>query len=183
MWKERVEGIVAYANSTFFSDNSGIVQEVACEFLTRGCNADAQSFKGYLLRWMANVAELAPYTRPTILPLLRKNAEAAVKSCSGGDTGTACGFSWLNGTYDGKTAASEQMNALAAISVMLLDDNVTAAVTSNTGGTSRGNPGAGTDQITDIRFIPITTADKAGAAILTLITLVGLISTTWWMLV
>jgi mannan endo-1,6-alpha-mannosidase len=59
----------------------------------------------------------------------------------------------------------------------LLATEITGPVTANTGGTSEGNAAAGTesDETEDeILFSTITTADKAGAAVLTAV-VVGLI--------
>ncbi|KAI5917049.1 mannan endo-1,6-alpha-mannosidase DCW1 [Camillea tinctor] len=173
VWKERLQGLVTSATTAFVEND--IVWEPACEKTDAGCNTDQQSFKGHLMKWMALTTQIAPFTADTILPLLKTTATAAAKQCSGTDatnykgaTGTACGFSWLQeATWDGHSGVGEQMNALAAIMAPLA---TAAAVpyTSDNGGTSVGNPDAGSDDGDKIETLrDITTADRAGAGILT----------------
>jgi mannan endo-1,6-alpha-mannosidase len=162
----------------FFPDN--IAYEVACETgLT--CTTDMYSFKGYIHRWLSTITQLCPHTKETILPVLRKSTEAAVKQCVGGDSGRACGFSWSSGKFDGKMGAGQQMNVLGAVSALLVD-KATGPVTAKTGGTSQGDPNAGADSDHVMKpFKPLTTADKAGAGILTFLILASAAGTFGWM--
>ncbi len=116
------------------------------------------------------MTQVAPYTAETILPILRNSTQAAITQCVGGTTGRECGFSWSSGKFDGKVGAGQQMNVLAAV-ISTLIGRAPAAVTADDGGTSKGDPSAGSDS--DITRIhkPITTADKAGAGILTFVVL------------
>lgn len=84
----------------FFYDY--IVYEPACE-VSATCNYDQTSFKGFLCRFMAYTAMLAPFTRETIEPYLITTARAAATACSGGYDGVTCGNQWWwnNGTWDG----------------------------------------------------------------------------------
>jgi mannan endo-1,6-alpha-mannosidase len=136
------------------------------------------SFKGYLHRWLAETAILAPYTADQIMPVLRTSTAAAVAQCTGGTNGRFCGFKWSSGTFDGKTGACQQMSVLAALMSLL---QTPEPLTNSTGGSSVGNPNAGTNQTTPAYFAPITTGDRAGAAILTILLLGGTISTFVWM--
>jgi mannan endo-1,6-alpha-mannosidase len=145
--------------------------EIACE--NHGtCTTDMYSFKGYVHRWMSQATHLAPFIRPKILPVLQKSAEAAIKQCTGGDTKRVCGFKWASGVYDGKTGAGQQMNVLAAVSSLLMEDTP-PPVTAKRGGTSKGNPNAGNvgDGKIEKNYKPLTTGDKAGAGILTFLVL------------
>ncbi|KAI2611879.1 glycoside hydrolase family 76 protein [Hypoxylon sp. NC1633] len=181
-WKTRVEGLVESASGIFFDD--GVMWEPSCEKTAAKCDLDQQSFKGHLSRWMATTAQLAPSTYDTITPLLKTSAQAAAKQCSGpassdykGPDGTACGFSWLQqAAFDGTTGVGEQMNALQAV-VAMLGGAAPAPYTSATGGSSEGNPNAGADNDDDKIELPraITTADRAGAGILTALVLGGLV--------
>lgn len=121
---------------------------------------------------MSQATHLAPFIRPKILPVLEKSAQAAIAQCTGGDTGRVCGFKWASGKYDGKTGAGQQMNVLAAVSSLLME-NTPPPVTAKKGGTSKGNPNAGNvgDGKIDKTYGPLTTADKAGAGILTFLVL------------
>jgi mannan endo-1,6-alpha-mannosidase len=138
------------------------------------------SFKGYVHRWLAVTAQLAPFTKERIMNTLRTSTKAAVSQCTGGQTGRVCGFKWLTGVYDGTNGAGEEMNVLGAL-LSLLVDSAPGPLTNLTGGTSEGDPGAGGS----LSFTPdhksITTADKAGAGILTSVFLAGIIMTFAWM--
>lgn len=130
------------------------------------------SFKGYVHRWMSQATHLAPFIRPKILPVLEKSAQAAINQCTGGEDGRTCGFKWASGKFDGKTGAGQTMNVLAAVSSLLME-NTPPPVTAKKGGTSKGNPNAGSvgDGKIDRNFPPLSTADKAGAGIITFLVL------------
>jgi len=145
------------------------------------------SFKGYVHRWLSVVTQLAPYTRDKILPTLRKSAEAAVKQCTGGESGRACGFYWSGGSYvdpavDKTTGAGEAMNVLAAVSALLIEE-AKPPVTNSTGGISNGNPNAGGGGADNGEkpLKPITAADRAGAGILTFLLIGGSLGMFVWM--
>ncbi|RFU72466.1 mannan endo-1,6-alpha-mannosidase [Trichoderma arundinaceum] len=178
-WKTTLDGIISQTQATFV--NNGVVFEQFCEL--RGfCSVDQSTFKGYLLRSMAYTMKMVPYTIPTLMPLINNAATAAASVCTGpasatfpGITGTGCGFAWLpKGTYDGKNGVGSQMNALDAVMFTLIQQSPDLA-TANNGGTSKGNPAAGTgsyDPAGDIdNLTKPTTGGKVGAAILTLLLL------------
>ncbi|EGS18119.1 mannan endo-1,6-alpha-mannosidase DCW1-like protein [Thermochaetoides thermophila DSM 1495] len=174
IWRERVEGLLRTTVSTFFTlpenntnSRTPVMHEQLCEPLSL-CNIDQRSFKGYLTRWLANTAQLAPFTFQTIQPLLLADAAAAAQACTGsvrtlvpnipgarpeppfrGEPGTACGFRWTVNGFDGQTGVGEQMNALAAVMYsMVVDPNLSqfapVPLTAVSGGTSKGDPSAGT---------------------------------------
>jgi len=157
--------------------------EIACE-PQQTCNYDQPSFKAYLSRWMAATAQLAPFTADLINTKLHASAQGAAQQCSGGQNSVTCGRTWHSSTYDGKSGVGEQMSALSVIQSMLYS-KVQAPVTSNKGGTSQGNPSAGSQgdspKQTDIKTTnPITVGDKAGASILTALVLMCLVGGTTW---
>lgn len=138
------------------------------------------SFKGYIHRWMSTTTRIAPFTSEKILPVLAKSAQAAITQCNGGDNGRTCGFKWQSGTYDGKTGVGQTMNVLAAVSSLLMEKSK-PPVTEKTGGTSKGDPNAGVgDDNFERVFRPITTADRAGAGILTFVVLAAACSIFGW---
>ncbi len=145
------------------------------------CTTDMLSFKGYLHRWLATATQIAPFLAGTILPVLQTSTAAAVSTCLGGDNARTCGFKWNTHAYDGSYGAGQQMNVLAAVSSLLISQ-AAAPVTNSTGGTSVGDPNAGSqsDNFKE-ELAPITTADKAGAAILTIVILVSAVGTMGWM--
>jgi mannan endo-1,6-alpha-mannosidase len=114
------------------------------------------------------------------MPILKSSTAAAVKSCNGPSTGHTCGFVWTGGTFDGRMGAGEQMNVVAALTSLLIDEpDINGPLTNSTGGTSVGDPNAGVPFHMG-SLGPITTGDRAGAAILTIIILVSLVSATAW---
>jgi mannan endo-1,6-alpha-mannosidase len=174
-------GIIKGTDVFFHQDAKDVMFEVACE--TNGkCDLDQRSFKAYLSRWMASTTKVAPWTAELIMPRLRTSALAAAKQCSGGEDGKSCGLKWTtNGVWDGFQGVGEQMSALEVVQAMLINQ-VTGPVTTNTGGTSKSNPAAGSDSSDQpITFNDITTGDKAGAGFLTTLVLVGIIGGAWWM--
>lgn len=147
--------------------------EQACEGVGT-CDTDQLSFKAYFSAWLAQTTVLAPFTYPTIAPLLAASAKAAGTACTGGNQGTTCGFKWTTGSYDGTTGVGQQMSALGAINSALVQIPSEAAVipvTNSTGGTSIGNaaagitaPGQGLAMDTSA---PVDMKDKVAAGFLT----------------
>lgn len=169
-WKGRLDKLLDAFIDRFFPD--GILFEYNCEQGKGYCKTDQLSFKGYVHRWLAVVTQIAPHTADLILPVLKSSAEAAVKQCTGGETGRVCGFYWSKGEFvdpgkDLTSGAGEAMNVLAAVSSLLIDE-ADGPVTKKTGGISEGDPNAGVDSEPPGRvFKPITIGDKVGAGILT----------------
>jgi len=146
-----------------------------------------KSFKAYLTRWMAATTKVAPFTQDTITKFLMTSAKAAAAQCTGGSKGRECGLKWVNngqvGVWDGSSGVGEQMSALEVIQSTLIVQ-AAAPVTNTTGGTSVGNPDAGSGSVKDAselsdNWIP-TTGDKAGAGILTTVVLLGLLGGMGW---
>lgn len=124
---------------------------------------------------------------------LRGSAIAAAKQCTGGDRGITCGTRWYEDGWDGTYGVGQQMNALEVIQSNL-EHLVPGPLSNDTGGTSQGNPNAGTGPdsassggggggggggragSTD----PITTGDKAGAGILTTLVVVFVLGGAWY---
>lgn len=157
--------------------------EVACE-PRQTCNNDQPSFKAYLSRWMAATAQIAPFTQDRIMKKLRASALGAAKQCSGGPDGTTCGRRWNQAEWDTKLGVGEQMSALSVIQANLIQ-KVEPPVTAAKGGVSQGDPSAGTQGDNPIILDPlltrkITGGDRAGAIILTGVTLMGLVGTMYW---
>lgn len=142
-------------------------------------------FKGFVHRWLSVITQIAPHTKDKVLPILRTSAEAAVKQCTGGESGRQCGFYWELGRYIDPaiaktTGAGEVMNVLAAVSSLLIDE-AKVPVTNKTGGTSKGKPYVGGKDNGGLSFKPITTADKVGASFITILLVVGISGMCVWM--
>lgn len=160
--------------------------EAACEPYGK-CDVDQRSFKGYLSRWLAATAIMAPFTSDTIMGYLQNSAAYAASSCVGGHDGVTCGFRWSEkGKWDGNFGIGEQMSALEVIQNLLVHEK-SGPLTANSGGTSKGNPSAGltTTQTTnaDAILLPTTTGDKIGAGFLTTLCLAMVLGGTYWLIV
>jgi mannan endo-1,6-alpha-mannosidase len=125
---------------------------------------------------MAATTKVAPWTADQILPLLASSAQAAAQSCSGGTDGNMCGTKWTQAGWDGTYGVGQQMSALEVIQSNLIK-KVAGPVSNSTGGTSQGNPSAGTGTSTHVDNAPgiIGTKDKAGAGVLTAVVLAVLL--------
>lgn len=189
-WESEVRALLNGTLRNFFPDS--IAKEPACEDVGT-CTSDMYSFKGFVARWMAVTAQLAPFTRDTIMNTLQTSAQAAIKTCNGSPTvnsnGRMCGFKWHDSTWDGSTGAGQQMNVLATLVSLLATSNVVSAtggdggtpVTNSTGGTSVGDSASGYGGKPWEDYLqPITTADKAGAGILTVALLGSFVAGAVW---
>ena len=115
------------------------------------------------------------------MPLIQTSAMGAAGQCSGGASGTVCGRQWWRKDYDGFSGVGEQMSALSIITANLISIS-RPLVGSNTGGTSQGDPSAGTGKGNGIAYVQeVTAAGKAGASILTFLVLVGVVGGGIWM--
>lgn len=179
IWKTRIDRLIE-AGSKFFME--GVMFE-GCEPAAK-CNVDQRSFKAYYTRWLAATAKLVPYTHDNIMKEFQVSATAAVKTCTAGTTGTACGLKWTDMKNDGSLGVGEQMAVMEIIQSNLVDKapRWRSAVLGT--GTSKGDL-ADTGATTDAERLlgkPVTTADKAGAGILTALVIVGIIGAVGIML-
>ncbi|GAP93199.2 putative glycosyl hydrolase family 76 [Rosellinia necatrix] len=182
-WEARTRGLAARTVAHFFETGetagTGVPVEHPCEPFG-SCNIDQQSFKGYLMRWMAGTAQMAPFTFDQLMPLVRTSAAAAALQCSGdppaearfrGDPGTACGFRWTAGAaFDGQAGVGQQMSALSAVQYTLVRRAAAeqVPVTADTGGTSVGNVNAGASTASKIPVPPsISLAERVAAGFAT----------------
>lgn len=178
LWKQRIEGIIGNLG-VFLKDN--VMFEAACEDLGT-CNVDQRSFKAYFARWMAMTMVRAPFTRDLLMPIIQTSAQAAVATCTGGQDGNQCGLKWPERTFDGSTGVGEQMAVLEVVQSNLID-YVEGPVTAENG-ISKSDPSAGTTSPVgpaDLYKHPMTTADKAGAAIMTIFLVVSIVGTAIWL--
>lgn len=106
-----------------------------------------------------------------------------------------CGMTWNTTTWDGTYGVGQQMSALSAIQAnMITLDDLKPPYTTDTGGTSEGDPSAGTSGNAGgtgsggggggndaVYTRQISTGDKAGAGILTAILLILTIFFAAWL--
>lgn len=185
-WLEPLYGLLNTTLAVFFPKDD-IMVEVGCENYPGGCNTDGLTFKSFTLRWLAITTQLVPQTADIIWPYIQASANGAAGQCDGGDDGSWCGYHWTTTVYDGSgLGVGQQMSALAAIQANMIQvDDLPLPLTLKTGGTSKSDGSAGTSDgsstINPIYTRPITTADKAGAGIVTALVLAFLISGTYWL--
>lgn len=200
VWETETGKLLNATDEPFFNRNDGtpnIMRESACESpppytRTPTCNTDQRSFKAYLSRFFAQTYQYCPFTRDFIMTRLRASAVAAAKSCDGADNGgNTCGLSWIMQKYDGspygiaKGGVGEHMAAMEVFQSLLIP-SVAIPNTEKTG-TSKGDAtkGSGTSSLSedDLKQTgPTTTGDRAGAGILTTITLGALLGLTYWLI-
>jgi mannan endo-1,6-alpha-mannosidase len=66
----------------------------------------------------------------------------------------------------------------------LLVEKVDGPAKASTGGTSKGDPSAGTGGTSDPRYPPrpISRKDRIGAGIMTVLAIIGVMGGVWWMI-
>lgn len=188
VWRNRTDGLLHGTAVFFTGEDKNIMTEVACESV-RLCDLDQQSFKAYLSRWMAATTKWAPWTFDYAKQLLDASATAAAKQCTGGENGRMCGLMWANnsGQWDGTTGVGQQMAAMEVVLATIIQ-GLDAPMTGSTGGTSVGNPNAGTtagstDEFTSLESVkPISQGAVAGAYILTIAAIILLLGGIWFVL-
>jgi mannan endo-1,6-alpha-mannosidase len=159
--------LLANAIGKFFTTPANILFEPACE-VTQTCNTDQTSFKGFLAEYLAYVTQMAPYTASQIFPLLGTSAVAAGATCSGTGATMTCSMQWTLGKYDNRPRGVGEHLSLFNVLNANLVQFVAPPVTHNTGGTSQGDPNAGTQGNPAVgTVLPATTGDKALAGVLT----------------
>jgi mannan endo-1,6-alpha-mannosidase len=179
IWRERVDGLLNHTLSYYFSRNN-IAYEAPCEGKLN-CTPDMFSFKAYLTRWMAASIKVAPFVSERVMTALRASAAAAALQCSGGSTGRACGLSWVKGAaWDGTQGVGQQMAAMEVIQSNLIHE-VHAPFTASTGGSSPGNPSAGSVTVYNPALDhPPTKGGRIGAGFLTAFVLGGFTGLMCW---
>jgi mannan endo-1,6-alpha-mannosidase len=105
---------------------------------------------------------------------------AAAQSCTGGNDGVTCGHKWWTEGWDGQYGVGEQMSALEVIQSNLIE-RVKGPLSSETGGTSKGDPSAGLGGDEDEHVVPtgVTRADRIGAGVLTAILGIATLAAAW----
>lgn len=186
-WRSALSRHLNKTTELFFHDYYRGIMTEACE-AKEFCNTDQKSFKAYLSRWLGVCMQMAPFTHDLIMPHLQVSAKAAAQTCTGaslhGAGNYACGMRWWKDGNDGVMGVGQQMTALNTITV-LNADRVPPPYSKKTGGHSQGDPGLGSgsvdDDIPQLHKHPVTTGDKAGAAILTIVVLVFVFAGSWWL--
>ena len=167
--------------TTFFlPEHGGVITDAQCEASDR-CYIDANDplFKGLTVSWLADIVLIIPSLRDEIIPKLQVSAEGAAKSCTGNGQ-NLCGNRWYGG-YDGQNSMENAISGSQMMSAVMVNFLGVSSkpVSTATGGNGTSEPNAGTgksSQSSESAVLPpITTADKAGAGILTAVLAAGVI--------
>ena len=183
-WKDGIDGLVG-TSAQFYPTSVGgnILSEITCESIEK-CDRNQITFKAYFASWLAFMTTIVPETSDLVMPKLQTSAEAAVKTCTGLSDGSHCGIKWYTQTWDGTDGLEQQMAVLGVLNAILVPFKNQAPFTSDTGGTSKSNPNAGTNSSdSDVPVLNnITTGDRAGAGVLTVIFVTGWAVAVTWMI-
>ncbi|RJE19238.1 hydrolase family 76 protein [Aspergillus sclerotialis] len=172
-WKKRVDGLLHTAFREFFPHQYGgnTMSEYNCE-VHLICDNNSAFFKGVTLGWLTTMTTLISETAQEMIPKIKATAAAAAQQCSGGSNGRMCGSRWYQKKWDGTQGIGQEASSLTALISSLVGEKGGAPKSRNTGGISKPNPNAGTanhDDEDPTKLKPITTGDKAGAGILTVL--------------
>lgn len=164
--------------ATFILPKQGGVIADPCE-ATGVCDEDANRplFKGLTVSWLADTALIIPSLRDKILPKLQASAEGAAKSCTGKGQ-SLCGNRWYGG-YDGQNSMENSITGSQMMSAVMLKflGSDSKPVSVATGGNGTSDPHSDTGKGSGGKeFAPITMADRAGAGILTVLCVAGMIA-------
>ncbi|KAJ5218434.1 uncharacterized protein N7498_000533 [Penicillium cinerascens] len=178
-WLNITNSLMESLFTTFFlPEHGGVITDWQCENSDR-CYIDANDplFKGLTVSWLADVALIIPPLEEKILPKLQVSAQGAANSCTGGGQ-DLCGNRWYGG-YDGQNSMENAISGSQMMSAVMLKflGSYSKPVSTATGGNASSDPNAGTKQGSQSSestvFPPITTADRAGAGILTVVLVAG----------
>ncbi|KUJ19063.1 mannan endo-1,6-alpha-mannosidase [Mollisia scopiformis] len=186
LWQTRVEGLLNQTINVFFPNNTGF--EVTCEATLIHCTIDMLSLKAYLTRWLAASTKVAPFIYDRVMVLLQTSARQAALQCSGSPAdhpnGRMCGLSWYKGAvWDGTSGVGQQMAALEVIQSNLIQQ-AAAPLTGSSGGTSQGDPSAGTSTGSSqdpTALLPPTGGEKVGAGFLTAVVTITVVGGLVWL--
>ncbi|KAL4948263.1 glycoside hydrolase [Aspergillus filifer] len=171
-WKKVVDGLLGKLLDEFFPQKYGggqIITEYLCE-PSGLCNYNEILFKGIVSTWLTSTALIVPEYYDKIYAKLQTSAEAAAKSCSGAGNNT-CGIKWYTEKWDQSIGMEQQIIATDVLSSALVSEKKNPPLTSSTGGNSTANYNAGEDSSRGDNgaLKKITTGDRAGAGILTVL--------------
>ena len=180
-----MNGLLQKTFATFFLPKNGnILSEIICE-PTDNCDRNGMLFKGLTVMWLANIALVVNSTYTDILEKIQTTTAGAAKTCTGLNNET-CGMRWYGGEFDGQSGFDIDITATTLYSVAMLPfvRDTAKPLTGSSGGNTSADPSAGTETASDgyPTYTPISTADRAGAGILTVIFTGGLVGMAVFML-
>ncbi|KAJ5708467.1 mannan endo-1-6-alpha-mannosidase [Penicillium malachiteum] len=182
-WLTALNGLLDKLWSTFFLAKYGdAIAEITCEG-SDTCDRNGMLFKGLTVMWLSNIALIVPSTYDAILAKIQSSAVGAASTCTGEGNGT-CGVRWW-GSYDGQSGMEPDISATNVFSVAMLpfvNQSEAKPATQSTGGNSTSDPTAGTADDDSKTTTPISSGDRAGAGILTVALVGGVVGMAVFML-
>lgn len=117
------------------------------------------------------------------MPALKTSAQSAAEACTGYGNNT-CGVRWSIKSWDGWIGLEESMSTTNVFWANLIPYMSSGPVTSTTGGNSTSNPNAGNDDNTNPLGTQkaITTGDRAGAGIITVLFSGTVLAGVYWLI-
>ncbi|KAI9039731.1 glycoside hydrolase family 76 protein [Aspergillus affinis] len=184
-WTKAIDGYLGTTLDKFFPKEFGgnVMSEISCE-PNMMCDRNQDCFKGFLSSWLTFMTTIVPHTANQIIPKIQASAQAAAKQCSGGSTKTQCGRRWHQDNWDGSKGLEQDMSALSVFASTMITHKQEShsPLTSDTGGTSKSDPTAGSGpQKQPNTPRPITGGDRVGASILTVVVAGGWVGAVAWM--
>jgi mannan endo-1,6-alpha-mannosidase len=139
------------------------------------------NFKGWSSMWMAMAAQMAPVTYDTVLPKLQGSAQAIGRQCDG-ETENLCGSRWYQETWDGIKGLEVQMAALGGITanLMMMSNAHTQTIDTNPNAKEQFLDTYSDD--TPDALPLISTGDRVGSWILTVLWGLGIMAAAWWLI-
>jgi mannan endo-1,6-alpha-mannosidase len=184
LWLDRATKIWNRAKVFF---NNSIMYEAACQ-PSNHCNTDQLCFKGIFSRFLGLTMLMAPALRDQIWPHIVASANAAALSCSGGTDGHTCGFNWFLKGWDNTWGLGQQIDALEILNTLLID-TMPPPLSVKQGASNVTDPNAGLNSSTyhaakqdDPQSINLNISDRAGAVLVTVLLIIGLLGGSWWLL-
>lgn len=141
------------------------------------------NFKGWSAQWMAMAANLVPELRTEVEAKLQSSAVAIGTSCVGESDGMSdlCGSRWWGAKWDGIKGLEVQQAALGGITanLMLLSSAETKTIETNPDAEEKYLD-TSDDDIEELK--PISTGDRVGSWILTVLWGTGIVAAGWWLI-
>ncbi|OJI96442.1 hypothetical protein ASPVEDRAFT_35841 [Aspergillus versicolor CBS 583.65] len=183
-WRKRAEGLLGRLTTDFFPKqyDHQVFSEYACE-PKQTCDRNMLNFKGWSAQWMAMAANLVPELRTEVEAKLQSSAVAIGTSCVGESDGMSdlCGSRWWGAKWDGIKGLEVQQAALGGITanLMLLSSAETKTIETNPDAEEKYLD-TSDDDIEELK--PISTGDRVGSWILTVLWGSGIVAAGWWLI-
>ncbi|KAJ4245076.1 hypothetical protein NW762_014287 [Fusarium torreyae] len=137
-WKERTENLTASTLNFFFPKKEGF-KEIACADGGK-CSKDLVTYKAFAHRWLAVTTQVASFTADSILPAIRRSAEALGTSTEDNDTmeQTLVTFAAVSNLLIANSTAPRTQDQPAKDKANKTEDDTTSKSNSSSSSTDEG---------------------------------------------